>query len=101
MLCTDGHGGHAVHATRDLPKNTTVVSMPFKLAITREVASAALLDLRKLSLDTDPFDGMLERQLICAYLALHWITGLATWDDDDWTPWYVPLYLTTSVSNCA
>ena len=94
------NGGHAVQAARDLPADTTIVSMPFGLAITPDVARGALAALR-----TDPLpdgqvadenreDGasgsertfrfLLERQLICSYVCVHWVLGLAHWEEEDW-----------------
>jgi hypothetical protein len=75
--------GLSVIAVQDIPADETIVSIPFSLAITPEVARAALQSIRQscnISLNYDDFTnnlaGWSERQLICTYICLHWIEEL-------------------------
>ncbi|KAH9856273.1 SET domain-containing protein [Lenzites betulinus] len=67
--------GFDVIAVQDIPADTTVVSIPFSLAITPEVSKRAL----ETTLYGDQhgtsegLEGLSERQLVCAYLCMHWI----------------------------
>ncbi|KAH9915320.1 SET domain-containing protein [Fomitopsis serialis] len=69
-----GPSGYSVIAGQDILPGTTVVSCPFKLAITPEVSRQALISVLT-STDLSPLDTWSERQLICSYICLHWILG--------------------------
>ncbi len=55
-------------ACNDIPADGTIVSIPFSLAITPEVARYALKQLLG-----HEQQGWNERQLACTYIVLHWI----------------------------
>ena len=61
--------GVTVCASNELPADTTVMSCPFSVAITPELATRALSDLFKTSSVHGKWN---DRQLICAYICLHW-----------------------------
>lgn len=74
-----------VVATRAIPGDTCILSCPFDLAITKDLAmgavKACVWDATHVS-DTKPpsafpsrIDRLNERQIICVYVALHWILG--------------------------
>ncbi|KAM5538834.1 hypothetical protein V8D89_007556 [Ganoderma adspersum] len=62
--------GFNVVARSDIPANESIVSIPFSLAITPEVARHALKEL--LGHDQQSWN---ERQLECAYMVLHWVVS--------------------------
>jgi len=64
--------GYSVVATESLPPDSKIVSCPFTLAITKDVARAALSVLLG---STTPLASWSERQLISTYLSFHWIIG--------------------------
>src|ERR1700731_655853 len=68
-----GPQGFAIHSNVALPPDTKLVSCPFSLAITPEVAVKALRLLGIISTDQEP--SWTEKQLICSYICLHWILG--------------------------
>ncbi|KAI9068836.1 SET domain-containing protein [Trametes sanguinea] len=58
----------------DVPADTTVVSIPFSLAITPALSKAALESLFERAGATAPgLRELSERQLVCTYLSMHWI----------------------------
>ncbi|KAI0830093.1 SET domain-containing protein [Trametes gibbosa] len=66
--------GFDVTAAGDIPADTTVVSIPFSLAITPEVSREALASTLDAQNETSlSLAGLSERQSICAYLCMHWI----------------------------
>ncbi|TDL27146.1 SET domain-containing protein [Rickenella mellea] len=69
-----GESGFSVMTTEFLPADTTVVSCPFSLAITQNVARDALDHL----LSPEAASNWTERQLICSYLCMHEATGLSS-----------------------
>lgn len=69
---------------RAIPPDTCVLSCPFDLAITKDLALGAVKALVWDALPTtansdeskstaSSFDGFNERQVVCAYITLHWI----------------------------
>ncbi|KAF8897792.1 SET domain protein [Infundibulicybe gibba] len=66
--------GRCIVARDDLPADTTVVSCPLALAVTRSVAQRAISNLID---TTEIIDKGIwsERQWICSYLCFHWIIG--------------------------
>ena len=62
--------GHKVIAGKDIPADTTIVTCPFGIAITKELATRAVLTVLKT--EEIPSDWT-ERQLICTYICLHWV----------------------------
>ena len=71
MQCCKASSGLSVHTKEDLAPDTIVASCPFSLAITTDVARAPLQEFCQLS--RDALQAMSERQLICIYIALHWM----------------------------
>lgn len=71
--------GSRVIASDDLPKELTIVSCPFNLAITQPVAQRAVLET--LQIPTSENIQWSERQWISTYISLHWI--LASEDSID------------------
>ncbi|GBE87482.1 SET domain-containing protein [Sparassis crispa] len=67
--------GFSVIAREDIPADTTIVSCPFSLAITPELSKRALNELIRSSGPTNTLDEWSERQLICAYICMHWVFG--------------------------
>ncbi|KAI0742636.1 SET domain-containing protein [Daedaleopsis nitida] len=63
--------GFNVVATNEVPADTTIVSIPFALAITPELSKEALTGL--LGAGKDAFAGWSERQLECTYVCMHWV----------------------------
>jgi hypothetical protein len=66
----DGTGGHFLRAVADLPPDSVICTLPFSAAITPSVARAALASTCR---DHDALDPLNERQVICTYLAMHWV----------------------------
>ncbi|EIN05838.1 SET domain-containing protein [Punctularia strigosozonata HHB-11173 SS5] len=71
--------GLSVIAAEDIPADESVVSAPFSLAVTHEVAKNALEDISRAynsHLASDNLKralaGLSERQIICIYICLHW-----------------------------
>ncbi|PPQ70443.1 hypothetical protein CVT26_013937 [Gymnopilus dilepis] len=69
----DTHGSRVI-ATKDLDKDTTVVSCPFSLIITQTLAKKAVTEILD---DAAHFKDVTwtERQWISTYITLHWIIG--------------------------
>ncbi|OSD03733.1 SET domain-containing protein [Trametes coccinea BRFM310] len=66
--------GFNVVAGSDVPADTTVVSIPFSLAITPALSRSALGTLFANAGATVPeLNELSERQLVCTYLCMHWI----------------------------
>lgn len=65
--------GFNVVAHHDIPADVTVVSCPFSLAITPDVARKALAAIFRVDTSAPTFEGWTERQLVCSYLAMHHI----------------------------
>ncbi|KAI0072171.1 SET domain-containing protein [Panus rudis PR-1116 ss-1] len=65
--------GFSVVAKNHVSPDTTVVSMPFSLAITPELSSRALRSLLQSDRASASLDTWTERQLICTYICMHWI----------------------------
>ncbi|KAF8333926.1 uncharacterized protein EI90DRAFT_2915493 [Cantharellus anzutake] len=65
-----GTRGTSVMTTAEIPTNTTVLSCPFDLAITYDlgigVFKACIWEAAKI-------DSLSERQIVCAYIVLHWV----------------------------
>ena len=59
----------SVFTLTDLAPDTPVISAPFSLAITVQVALDALRGV-----GIDDAAGLAERELVCLYVALHWIS---------------------------
>jgi hypothetical protein len=77
MLTTNGlevSGGLAVVASANLSNDTTIVSCPFALAITEDIAQQSLLNFLDLA-DLIAAKCWTERQWIASYLCFHWIFG--------------------------
>lgn len=62
--------GLSVCASDDVAADTSIISCPFSLAITPELAKNALSSLFK---SPAAIENWTEKQLICTYLCLHWI----------------------------
>lgn len=62
--------GYKVIAEKEIPADTTIITCPFRLAVTRELVTRAILPILKI--DEIP-PGWTERQLICTYICLHWV----------------------------
>ena len=62
--------GYKIIADKEIPPDTTIVTCPFALVITKELAADAILAVLK-SNDTPP--KWTERQFICTYVCLHWV----------------------------
>ena len=56
-----------------MPADTTVVSIPFSLAITPDVAKVALKALFQGVIESHSLDALSERQLVCTYICMHQI----------------------------
>ena len=65
--------GFNVIAGNDVPADTTVVAIPFSLAITPDVSKAALKALIREADESHLLDSLSERQLVCTYVCLHQI----------------------------
>jgi hypothetical protein len=65
-----GDSGHKVVANEGIPADTTVVTCPFGITITKELATSALSSV--LEIEKTPPEWT-ERQLICTYICLHWV----------------------------
>jgi hypothetical protein len=82
---TPGSRGTAVIASKDISPNTTVLSCPFDLAITRDLGIGALkaciwdanTSRKKRSPQSDALfdraEQLSERQIVCSYIVLHWV----------------------------
>jgi hypothetical protein len=64
--------GMSVNTEVDLPPGTSVISCPFGLVITDELARTAITEAFDLA-TTDALKDLSERQVLCAYLSMHWI----------------------------
>ncbi|KAI0370920.1 SET domain-containing protein [Pilatotrama ljubarskyi] len=62
-------------ARNDVPADTAVVSIPYSLSVTPEVAKTALQQISSASGNAGAaqLDGLIERQLVCTYVCMHWI----------------------------
>ncbi|EJD38215.1 SET domain-containing protein [Auricularia subglabra TFB-10046 SS5] len=60
----------SVHTSEELPPDAPVISAPFSLAITPTVAADALQRILGPGAD---LNSLSERELVCTYLAMHWI----------------------------
>ncbi|TFL05437.1 hypothetical protein BDV98DRAFT_610907 [Pterulicium gracile] len=69
--------GGAFHASADIPADATVVTCPFSLAITPQVAKKSLV---KLLNGEKALEGWSKRQLLCVYLCFHGIIQLIQYD---------------------
>ncbi|KAJ7368667.1 SET domain protein [Mycena albidolilacea] len=67
--------GFSVVASDDLPTDSKIVSCPFTLAITKDVALQALSVLLDSPSPLKDLTSWSERQLISVYLSFHWIVG--------------------------
>jgi hypothetical protein len=67
--------GFSVVASDDLPADSKIVSCPFTLAITKDVALQALSVLLDSPSTLKDLTSWSERQLISVYLSFHWIVG--------------------------
>ncbi|KAJ8472930.1 hypothetical protein ONZ51_g8176 [Trametes cubensis] len=65
--------GFNVIAGNNVPADTTVVAIPFSLAITPDVSKAALKALIRGADESHLLDSLSERQLVCTYVCLHQI----------------------------
>ncbi|KAH9887069.1 SET domain-containing protein [Cubamyces lactineus] len=65
--------GFNVVAGSDVPADTTVVSIPFSLAITPDLSKVALKALFKGAAESHRLDTLSERQLVCTYVCMHQI----------------------------
>ena len=63
--------GFDVVAHREIPTDVKVVSCPFTLAITPEVARRALAAIFRVDESSPTLNGWSERQLICSYMVMH------------------------------
>ncbi|KAI0790317.1 SET domain-containing protein [Irpex lacteus] len=64
--------GFNVIARDKIAQNTSIVSCPFSLAVTPELARQALVAIFQ---GTEILQGWNERQLVCTYISLHWVYG--------------------------
>ena len=71
LPCILDASGSRVIASDHLPKDLTIVSCPFGLAITQPVAQRAVLE--SLQIPTSENIQWSERQWISTYISLHWI----------------------------
>jgi len=62
--------GYKVIAEKEIPPDTTIVTCPFEMVITKELATRAISPV--LNTEGVPSDWT-ERQLICTYICLHWL----------------------------
>lgn len=62
--------GYKVIAEKDIPGDTTIVTCPFGMIVTKEVATRAILSVLKTKEVPSEWT---ERQLICTYICLHWV----------------------------
>ncbi|TFL01878.1 hypothetical protein BDV98DRAFT_612202 [Pterulicium gracile] len=67
--------GYSILANTDIPEDATVVSCPFSLAITPQVAKKSLVKLLK---GENVLEGWSERQLLYVYLCFHGIVPVDT-----------------------
>ncbi|KAF9652445.1 SET domain-containing protein, partial [Thelephora ganbajun] len=61
--------GYKIVADKEVPADTTIVTCPFGLVVTKELATHAILSVLKTN-EIPP--EWTERQLICTYVCLHW-----------------------------
>jgi hypothetical protein len=66
----DGTGGRTLRTKIPLSGNTTICTLPLSAAITPETARMALASVCH---SVDSLLGLNERQLICAYMTMHWV----------------------------
>ncbi|KAH7924334.1 SET domain-containing protein [Leucogyrophana mollusca] len=70
----EGAFGISAIAQETVPADTTIVSCPFSLAITRDVALRAIVVLMgEVSQAGSILEDWSERQLICSYVCFHWL----------------------------
>jgi hypothetical protein len=62
--------GYSIVAKQEIPADETIVSCPFSLAITPQVANCSLVKLLGTK-DGEELKGLTERQLVCMYLCFH------------------------------
>ena len=63
--------GYNIIAGNDVPRDATVVSVPFSLAITPTLSRSALFNVPQC--DGALLETWSERQLECTYICMHWI----------------------------
>ena len=68
----DPNTGLSIYATEEIGKEEKVVSCPFGLVITPQLAREAIEGLAEGS-DLEGVGGWKETMLICGYICLHWI----------------------------
>jgi len=74
-ISIDSSGSHII-AGVDLPKDSTIVSCPFELIITRGQTQKAVLDTLGINKKLEVNKDWNERQWISTYLSLHTIAEL-------------------------
>ena len=67
--CSDD-SGYTIVAEKDIPPDTTIVTCPFGLVVTKELATRAISAVIKTG---DLPSDWTERQLVCTYVCLHWV----------------------------
>ena len=66
--------GLSLYTKAKLPRDSQVVSCPFNLIITAKLCRKSLIQLcRATDRSPEPFSSLGEREIVCAYLVLHWI----------------------------
>jgi len=66
--------GLSVYTKAKLPRDSQVVSCPFDLIITANSCQRSLVELcMATGRSPEPFSSLGEREIVCAYLILHWI----------------------------
>ena len=66
--------GLSVYTKAKLPRDSQIVSCPFGLIITADSCQRSLLELCVATGKVpEPFSSLNEREIVCAYLILHWI----------------------------
>jgi hypothetical protein len=74
-ISIDSFGSHVIAAV-DLPKDSTIVSCPFELVITRGQTQRAVLETLGINEKVEVNKDWTERQWISTYLSLHSIAEL-------------------------
>ena len=75
LLCVVPSGFNVI-AKNDIEKDSSIVSCPFSLAVTPQLAKQALL---KVFGQVENLQRWNERQLVCTYISLHWISEDSTY----------------------
>ena len=66
--------GLSLYTKTKLPHDSQVVSCPFNLIITASSCRKSLVELCiAIDRSPEPFSSLGEREIVCAYLVLHWI----------------------------